>query len=106
MRTGDEPEARKALDRAFKEDPYDRVTFNLLQLLDTLQKFDVVQDGDLTFKFDQAESAILREYAVPLAHKALGTLRRSTSSTPRGRSSSRCFQSTTTSPSATSGSPG
>ena len=78
MRTGDEPEARKALDRAFKEDPYDRVTFNLLQLLDTLQKFDVVQDGDLTFKFDPAESAILREYAVPLAQRHWGRSRRST----------------------------
>jgi tetratricopeptide (TPR) repeat protein len=84
MRTGDEPEARKALDRAFKEDPYDRVTFNLLQLLDTLQKFDVVQDGDLTFKFDPAESAILREYAVPLAHKALGTLSAKYQFTPKG----------------------
>ena len=30
MRTGDEAEARKALDRAFKDDPYDRVTYNLL----------------------------------------------------------------------------
>ena len=84
MRTGDEPEARKALDRAFKEDPYDRVTFNLLQLLDTLEKFDVVQDGDLTFKFDPAESAILREYAVPLAHKALGTLSAKYQFNPKG----------------------
>jgi len=84
MRTGDEPEARKALDRAFKEDPYDRVTFNLLQLLDTLAKFDVVQDGDLTLKFDPAESPILREYAIPLAHRALNTLSAKYQFTPKG----------------------
>ena len=36
LRTGDEPAAREALERAFAADPFDVVTFNLLQLLDTL----------------------------------------------------------------------
>ena len=30
MRTGDEAEARRALERAFKADPFDKVTYNLL----------------------------------------------------------------------------
>jgi tetratricopeptide (TPR) repeat protein len=84
MRTGDEPEARKALDRAFKDDPFDRVTKNLLDLLDKLDKFDVVQDGDLTFKFRADETSVLKEYAVPLAHDALRALSAKYQFTPKG----------------------
>ena len=74
MRTGDEAEARRVLDRAFKAFPFDRVTFNLLALLDKLEKFEVVQDGDLIFKFDPDEAKVLREYAIPLAQDALKKL--------------------------------
>jgi len=42
LRTGDEPEARKSLERAFKDDPYNVVTFNSLALLDSLGKFQTV----------------------------------------------------------------
>jgi tetratricopeptide (TPR) repeat protein len=37
MRTGDEAEARRVLERSFKAFPFDQVTFNLLQLLDKLE---------------------------------------------------------------------
>ena len=74
MRTGEEPEARKVLERAFNIDPFDVVTFNLLQLLDTLDKFVVEKSGDLIVKFHPDEAAIMREYALPLAHEALDTL--------------------------------
>ncbi len=84
MRTGDEPEARKALDSAFKIDRFDRVTFNLLALLDKLDKFDVVRDGDLVFKFQPDETAVLREYAIPLAHEALKALTAKYEFTPKG----------------------
>jgi tetratricopeptide (TPR) repeat protein len=84
MRTGDEPEARRSLERAFKTDSYDRVTFNLLSLLDTLEKYDVVRDGDLVFKFHPQESAVLREYAIPLAHEALQKLSAKYQFTPKG----------------------
>ena len=36
LRTGDEPGARRALERAFKDDPFDQQTYNSLTLLDTL----------------------------------------------------------------------
>ena len=39
LRTGDEPAARAALEAAFKADPFNAVTKNLLDLLDTLDKF-------------------------------------------------------------------
>jgi tetratricopeptide (TPR) repeat protein len=84
MRTGDEAEARKALDRAFKANGFDRVTLNLLNLLDKLDKFDVVQDADLTFKFQSDETAVLKEYAIPLAHEALKTLSAKYQFTPKG----------------------
>ena len=84
MRTGDEPGARRALERAFKLDGFDRVTFNLLALLDKLEKFDVVREGDLVLKFHPVETAVLKEYAVPLAQQALKTLSSKYQFTPQG----------------------
>jgi tetratricopeptide (TPR) repeat protein len=84
MRTGDELEARRALDRAFKVDPYDRVTFNLLALLDKLEKFDVIQEGDIILKLHPEESPVLKEYALPLAQEALKQLSATYQFTPRG----------------------
>jgi tetratricopeptide (TPR) repeat protein len=84
MRTGDEAEARRVLDRAFKVFPYDKVTFNLLALLDKLEKFEVVQEGDLIFKFHPDEARVLREYAIPLAQDALKKLSAAYQFTPKG----------------------
>jgi cellulose synthase operon protein C len=84
MRTGDEAEARKVLDSTFKAFPFDRVTFNLLGLLDKLEKFEVVQEGDLVFKFHPDEAKVLREYAIPLAKEALAKLSASYQFTPKG----------------------
>ena len=84
MRTGDEPGARRALERAFKLDGFDRVTFNLLALLDKLEKFDVVREGDLVLKFHPDETAVLKEYAIPLAQQSLKTLSSKYQFTPQG----------------------
>jgi tetratricopeptide (TPR) repeat protein len=84
MRTGDEAEARRALDRAFKGDPYDVVTYNLLALLDTLDRFTVVREGDFIFKMHADEAPVLQEYAVPLAQEALRTLSAKYEFTPKG----------------------
>ena len=70
LRTGDEADARVELEKAFKLDPYDTVTFNLLQMLDILEKFTVIKDGDLVFKFSTESAAVLSPYAVPLAKAA------------------------------------
>lgn len=74
LRIGDETGARDALERAFKADDFNVVTFNLLQMLDTLDKFVTIRDGDFVFKMDAAEAPVLREYAIPLAHEAMKTL--------------------------------
>jgi tetratricopeptide (TPR) repeat protein len=84
LRTGDEPAARTALDASFKLDPFDVPTFNLLGMLDNLDKFVTVQDGDLIFRFSKEEAPVLQEYAVRLAHEALKTFAARYEFNPRG----------------------
>ncbi|MEO8075921.1 MAG: tetratricopeptide repeat protein, partial [Acidobacteriota bacterium] len=84
MRTGDETQARQALDRAFKIDPYDVVTYNLLALLDTLDKFVEFREGDIILKLHPDEAAVMREYVMPLAQEALKTLSAKYGFTPKG----------------------
>jgi tetratricopeptide (TPR) repeat protein len=74
LRTGDEPAARRALETAFKADPYDVVTFNQLAMLDTVDKFETIRDGDLIIRLHPEEAAVMREHVVPLARQALETL--------------------------------
>jgi tetratricopeptide (TPR) repeat protein len=74
LRTGDEPAARTALETSFDIDSYNVVTFNSLKMLDSLDKFEVVRDGDLVVKLHKDEAPVLKEYVIPLAHKALQTM--------------------------------
>ena len=84
MRTGDEVQARQALDRAFRIDPYDVVTYNLLAVLDSLDKFVEIREGDIILKLHPDEAAVMREYAMPLAQDALKTLSAKYHFTPKG----------------------
>ncbi len=76
LRTGDEKGARVALERAFKSDSFDQTTFNQLDLLDTIDKFVTITDGDIIMRLDPAEAGVMREYAMPLAKQALATLQK------------------------------
>lgn len=84
MRTGDEGPAREELERAFKLDPFDTVTFNLLTLLDTLETFVEVESGPFIFKFPKAEAEVLKPYALPLADLAYKTFSERYAFTPKG----------------------
>jgi tetratricopeptide (TPR) repeat protein len=84
MRTGDEAGARQSLERAFKLDPFNQVTFNLLGLLDRLDKFVEIREGDIILKLDPDEAPVMREYAMPLAQEALKTLSAKYQFTPKG----------------------
>jgi tetratricopeptide (TPR) repeat protein len=84
LRTGDEPGARHALERAFRDDSFDQITYNLLTLLDTLDTFQTITDGDLVFRFDPKEVAVMREHAIPLAKEALAALSTLYQFTPTG----------------------
>jgi tetratricopeptide (TPR) repeat protein len=84
LRTGDEGGARRALDRSWRADPYDVVTFNLLKMLDNLEQFVTLTEGDIVMKMHRDESPVLREYAMPLAQEALKTLSARYNFTPQG----------------------
>ncbi len=84
MRTGDERNARRALETAFRADPFDVITYNMLGLLDTLDTFQTVQDGDLTIKMDANEIGVMREYVPALAKEALAALSKRWEFTPKG----------------------
>jgi tetratricopeptide (TPR) repeat protein len=84
LRTGDEAEARTALEASFKADPYNKITFNLLAMLDTLDKFVTVRDGDIIMRLHKDEAPVLQEYAMSLTHRALDTFSKRYEFAPRG----------------------
>jgi tetratricopeptide (TPR) repeat protein len=84
MRLGDEKAARPELERAFQLDSFNQLTYNLLALLDTIEKFTVVEDGPFVFKFPANESAVLKPYALPLAEEAFKTFQARYGITPQG----------------------
>jgi tetratricopeptide (TPR) repeat protein len=73
LRTGDEPGARRALDAAWEGDKFNRVTKNLLDMMDKLETFVTVQDGDIILRMDKDEAPVLQEHVLSLAHRALDT---------------------------------
>ena len=84
LRTGDEAGARVALEAAFKGDPFNRVTKNQLDVMDKVDKYVTVRDGDVVMRLDPKEAPVLREYAMALAKQALTTLAARYEFTPRG----------------------
>ena len=74
LRTGDEPAARAALERSFADDPFDLITYNLLEMMDTLDEFETFERGDLIVRLHPSEAPILKEYVLSLAQEALDTL--------------------------------
>jgi tetratricopeptide (TPR) repeat protein len=84
LRTGEEGEARNVLERSFKDDPYNISTFNSLDLLDRLDKFQTITDGDLVFRFHADEAAVMKEQAIPLAKEALAAMSKRYQFQPKG----------------------
>ena len=84
LRTGDEAGARAALEASFKADPFNTLTYNQLQMMDTLDKFVTVRDGELVMRLHRDEAPVLQEYAVSIAHQALNTMAARYAFTPVG----------------------
>lgn len=84
LRTGDEPGARTALETSFKSDPFDVVTYNLLQMMDTLDTFVTVKDDQVVLRMHKDEAPLLQDYAQSLAKRALATLSKRYGFTPQG----------------------
>jgi tetratricopeptide (TPR) repeat protein len=84
LRTGEETEARTVLERAFALDAFDQTTFNLLKMLDGLDKFDTIREGDIIVRLDPKETPVMREFVGPLAARALKVFSAKYQFTPRG----------------------
>jgi cellulose synthase operon protein C len=84
LRAGDEAGARVALEMSFKADPFNKLVYNQLAVMDKVDKYVTIRDGDLVMRLDPEEAPVLREYAVALAHQALNTLAARYEFTPRG----------------------
>ena len=84
LRTGDEAEARQVLEKSFAIDKFDQRTFNLLTMLDSLDKFDTTTVGDIVFKSHPSETPVMREYVAPLAQQALAIFSEKYKFTPKG----------------------
>ena len=84
LRTGDEVEARQVLEKSFAIDKFDQTTFNLLTMLDSLDKFDTTTVGNIIFKSHPSETPVMREYVAPLAQQALATFSEKYKFTPKG----------------------
>jgi tetratricopeptide (TPR) repeat protein len=74
LRTGDEAGARQALETSYDLDAFNAVVVNSLRMLDNLDKFETIRDGDLIVRMHKDEAPVLKEYVIPLAHKALATM--------------------------------
>jgi len=63
MRLGEEVEAKKLLDEAFKIDPFNVRVNNTLQVLEVLDDYAVLETDHFVIKFDRAQDEILAHYA-------------------------------------------
>jgi tetratricopeptide (TPR) repeat protein len=70
LRTGDEADARTALEWAWSLDKSNVVTKNMLDMLDRVEQFTVIEKDNLVFKFAPDEADVLAPYAIPLAEQA------------------------------------
>jgi tetratricopeptide (TPR) repeat protein len=84
MRTGDERNARRMLETAFRIDKWDVMTFNLLELLDKLEPFDTIKEGEMVIRLAPEESPVMKEYVPQLAREAMDALSKRWEFTPKG----------------------
>jgi tetratricopeptide (TPR) repeat protein len=84
MRTGDERNARRNLESAFRIDKWDVQTYNLLELLDHLEPFDTINEGIMVIRLAPEESPVLKNYVPALAKEALDTLSKRWEFQPKG----------------------
>ena len=70
-RAGDEAQAYEALTRAFRADPYDRQTYNLLNMLETLGSFATITHDVATIRLHKNEQPLLEPYVKDIVTRAL-----------------------------------
>ena len=65
MRTGQEAEAHRMLDEAFREDPFHVRVKNTLELLEVIESMQTVDTGHCLLRFDGSQQKHLARYAAP-----------------------------------------
>ena len=71
LRLGREEEGREQLDQVFEENPYSVTAFNLLELMDTLETFEVIERGDFVLKLPKKEEPVMADAALNLLDEAI-----------------------------------
>lgn len=71
LRLGYEEEGRAELDRVYEDNPYSVMAYNLLELMDTLAKFEVVERGDFVLKLPGSEKPVMAEASLDLLDEAI-----------------------------------
>jgi tetratricopeptide (TPR) repeat protein len=84
LRVGRVADARHALERAFRGDPYDVWTKNTLDLLDVMDRARTIRAGRFEFVLDSADAELLPLYLTPLAEEAFDSLARRYAYRPEG----------------------
>ncbi len=74
LRTGDELQAREALELAFKNDPYNLWAYNTLKLLDSHANFDSFRSPHFILRLQKKEAALLELYVPLLLEQAYQSL--------------------------------
>ncbi len=70
LRLGDMAGGRRDLETAFRGDPFDVRTRNTLELLDRLDDFETIQEGNFVLAADRGEAAVLAPRLLPIAEQA------------------------------------
>ncbi len=85
LRTGDEAGARVALSRSLDLDDFDdKLRTNLEKMMDRLDKFTTIHDGDITVRISAEEAPVMQDDVMALAHKALDAMSKRYDFTPKG----------------------
>jgi tetratricopeptide (TPR) repeat protein len=84
LRTGDERNARRNLETAFRVDRWDVQTYNMLEMLDRLEPYDTIKEGDMIIRLPPNESPVMRNYVPALARESLEALSKRWEFAPKG----------------------
>ncbi|MCX8036397.1 MAG: DUF4159 domain-containing protein [Candidatus Sumerlaeia bacterium] len=70
LRLGEEDEGRRQLEKAFEADRYNVTVFNMLNLLDSLKRFEQIERGPFALQLPRSEAYLLADDAFALLDEA------------------------------------
>ncbi len=71
LRLGKQDEGRRELEQAFKADPYHVQAYNLLQVLDALEKFETIEEGPFRVELPAHEGLVIGREVVATLEDAI-----------------------------------